>query len=238
MSARTALARQLHRAAMYRLCAIALAYPSPGRFAEVAAAAERIVDAAAPPLRARVRALAAAARAASEAEAAAEYVALFHGAARCIPCEGAYGPVRMAGKSAELADIAGFYAAFGMEPSAGEPEIEDHVATELEFMSALALKEAWALAEAHYEHAEISADATAAFLRDHLARWIPAFAAALDGATTAPYYRAVAALLTAWVAQDVAALGVTVEPLPTAAATPAAAEPFACPMAGEQPADA
>jgi hypothetical protein len=47
---------------------------------------------------------------------------------RCPPYESAYGEApQMAGKSAELADLAGFYAAFGLAPAASQPDMEDHV---------------------------------------------------------------------------------------------------------------
>jgi TorA maturation chaperone TorD len=139
----------------------------------------------------------------------------------------------MAGKTALLADIGGFYAAFGLEVAGGQPDVEDHIATELEFLSALALKEAWAIAEHHGDHADVSHDAGLAFLRDHLARWAPAFTDALEAAAALDYYRAVARLLRAWVDADVRRLGVTVEPLaPGAAAGAEGGEPFTCPMTG------
>lgn len=233
MSAPTAIGRTLQRAALYRLCAVALGYPAPGRLADVARLAEGATSAADGALRSRLLALAETARGTDDGSAAAEYVALFDGAVRCPPCEGAYGPPQMAGKAALLADIAGFFAAFGLEPSQGQPDVEDHVATELEFMSALAVKEAWALAEGHHEHAEISRDAAARFLTDHLGRWAAAFATALTTASEAAYYRAVAALLDAWVKADAATLGATPTPL---AATPGdRVEPhaFECPLATE-----
>jgi TorA maturation chaperone TorD len=115
----------------------------------------------------------------------------------------------------------------------GQPDVEDHIATELEFLSVLALKEAWAIAEQHGDHADVSHDAGLAFLRDHLARWAPAFTDALEAATALDYYRAVARLLRAWVDADVRRLGVTVEPLsPGAAAGAEGGEPFTCRMTG------
>jgi putative dimethyl sulfoxide reductase chaperone len=231
MSRGLTIAHGLRRAALYRLCASALAYPVPGRLAEVAGLAERMVSTLDGTLRDAVQRLGAAARAEHDVTVAGEYVRLFDRAPRCAPCEGAYGPPQMAGKAAQLADIAGFYAAFGVSPSEGQADTEDHVAAELEFMSLLALKEAWARAEAHHEHAEISRDAAVAFLSDHLARWAPLFAGALAGATDLAYYRAVAGLLAAWLAADTAALGVQAEPLVRASADADDAGAFSCPMA-------
>ena len=230
MSGPVALA--LHRAAMYRLCSRALGYPGPGRMADVVRTGVAVAQAADATLRPRIESLIATARTTLDTVAAGEYVRLFDGAAACAPYEGAYGPPQMAGKSALLADLSGFYTAFGLEVATGQPDVEDHIAPELEFASALALKEAWALAEHHDEHAGVSRDAGVTFLRDHLARWSPAFAEALEGATSLEYYRAVAQLLRAWIDGDAARLGVAVAPLAATASGAEGAEPFECPMTG------
>lgn len=233
MSGRSAVERVLQRAALYRVCSAALTFPTSGRLEDVARLAEGAAKVAAAALLGPLQALVQTARATDDASAAAEYVALFDGAVRCPSCEGAYGLPQMAGKAAQLADIAGFYTAFGLEPAGGQPDVEDHVATELEFMSALAVKEAWALAEGHHERAEISHDAAVSFLADHLGRWAPAFATALATATGTAYYRAVAAVLDAWVALDAVALGVTLTPLAETPGDPAEPEVFECPQATE-----
>jgi TorA maturation chaperone TorD len=226
------VSRVLRRAAIYRVCSAALGDPVGGRLRTVADLADATVRSADPRVRPHLEALAAAARATDEATAAAEYASLFHGTARCATCEGAYGPPNMAGKTALLADISGFYAAFGLEPAPGHRECEDHVTTELEFMSVLAVKEGWAIAEAHGERAEIAHDAAVTFLTDHLGRWAAAFTAALEAASALPYYQALAALLAAWIAMDASGLGVTLSPTTAPAATdPPDAEPFSCPMA-------
>jgi TorA maturation chaperone TorD len=228
----SAIAASLGRATMYRLCGTALGYPAPERLAEVARLAQAAARGAEGAVREPLAALAQAAGGTDAESLATEYVLLFDGAVKCPPYEGAYGAPQMAGKSAQLADIAGFYTAFGLEPAAGQPDVEDHVATELEFLSALALKEAWALAEDHHEHAEVTRQATTAFLADHLGRWAPSFATSLRAATDLPYYRAVADLLTAWLTLDTTVLGVTPSPLEPSRADPEGAEPFDCPEWG------
>lgn len=70
-----------------------------------------------------------------------------------------------------LADLNGFYRAFGVEPVHERP---DHLSVELEFMYVLALKEMRARDED--EHLRVTQDAERAFLRDHLAVWVPALA--------------------------------------------------------------
>jgi TorA maturation chaperone TorD len=135
----------------------------------------------------------------------------------------------MAGKAALLADVAGFYRAFGLQPSDGQPEIEDHVCAELELMSVLAYKEAWATAERHAAGLEVTRDAQRAFLRDHLGRWGPAFAARVSAAAPPGTYPAAAAVLIGWLAADCARWEVTPEPLE--GVSEAEDTPFACPMA-------
>jgi DMSO reductase family type II enzyme chaperone len=229
MSARSRLQRAFDRAVLYRLCATALGYPAPGHLAEVTRLAHA-AQGAQGPLVSRLAALASAAASAHESQVGAEYVLLFDGAARCAPYEGAYGPPQMAGKAAQLADIAGFYRAFGLESTGVQPDVEDHIAAELEFMSALALKEAWAVAEGHHEHADVSREASAAFLNDHLGRWAPAFAERLNDVSQVDYYRAVTGVLQPWIVADAEALGVVLPPLAPAGADADEHEPFTCPV--------
>ena len=228
-----AVARALARAALYRCLGAAFAYPLAWRFQELAHVAG--MAAGAPTTSAALRApcarFADAARDADPAAVAAEYVFLFDRQVRCPPYEGAYGAARgLAGKAAQLADIAGFYAAFGLSATATQPDMEDHVAAEVEFMSALAVKEAYAVGEAHSEGLAVTRAAEATFLRDHLGCWATAFAAGVQAATPLPFYVAAAELLAAWVSAELEAFGVD----PACAAEPDAAadeEPFTCPMA-------
>ena len=113
--------------------------------------------------------------------------------------------------SQELADIAGFYRAFGFENGGTVRERPDHVGAELEFMYALALKEAYALTSHRREQAETCADAQRKFLQDHLALWIGLFAESLaQNATEGPYV-ALARFAAAFVKADAERLGVTPE---------------------------
>jgi nitrate reductase assembly molybdenum cofactor insertion protein NarJ len=82
-------------------------------------------------------------------------------------------------QSQELADIAGFYRAFGFQAGGSRHERPDHLAAELEFMYLLALKEAYALENGLVEQAGICQQAQCAFLRDHLGRWVGLFNASL-----------------------------------------------------------
>jgi len=82
-------------------------------------------------------------------------------------------------QSQEMADIAGFYCAFGFKVGGTVRERPDYLATELEFMGLLALKQAYAAGEGNLERVEICNQALISFLTDHLGRWIELFASAL-----------------------------------------------------------
>jgi len=107
----------------------------------------------------------------------AEHVAIFgHTAAGELrPYEADHGAHHVFQETQCLADICGFYRAFGLEPSETQRERPDHIAVELEFMHVLALKEAYALLHESEENAGLCAQAEIAFLRDHLGRWAPSF---------------------------------------------------------------
>jgi DMSO reductase family type II enzyme chaperone len=75
-----------------------------------------------------------------------------------------------------LADLGAFYAAFGLEMTPDAAQRQDHISIELEFMSVLAAKEAYAV-EHQFDHEKfaICREAQKKFLREHLGRWTPAF---------------------------------------------------------------
>ncbi len=127
------------------------------------------------------------------------------GGLRCPPHETSYtteDPEAVPTRTYELADIAGFYRAFGVEVAPGSERL-DHVSAELEFMHLLAVKEGLALRDgAGAEAAGICRDAARSFVRDHLARWIPAFAARLASDAPEPLYATAGRLLAGFLAQD------------------------------------
>ena len=92
-----------------------------------------------------------------------------------------------------LAELAGYYQAFGYRPAAAEPD--DHIAVEAGFVAYLKMKQAFALACGDGEHADIAAQAATVFLRDHVAVTAHPLAAKLSG--RAPEYLARAARLLA-----------------------------------------
>lgn len=84
-----------------------------------------------------------------------------------------YGKNRTMFKTNELADLAGFYKAFGLDSENEEVthEMLDHVSVELEFYSFLLLKQAFLEEMVDLEGLEIVFDARKKFLNDHLGKF-------------------------------------------------------------------
>jgi TorA maturation chaperone TorD len=101
----------------------------------------------------------------------------------CPPYEVEYCPQTFSVyRSQRMADIAGFYRAFGLTPGRDMPERVDHLACELEFMAWLVAKERYALEQEGGEwdeRARTCQDAQRGFFAEHVAWWVPAFAHAL-----------------------------------------------------------
>jgi len=114
-------------------------------------------------------------------------------------------------QSQELADIAGFYQAFGFKVGGAVRERPDHLAVELEFMYVLALKEAYAVVNGLHEQVEICHDAQGKFLRDHLGRWIGLFAESLAQSTPSGPYLVLAQFAATFVNADAKLLGLHLE---------------------------
>jgi nitrate reductase assembly molybdenum cofactor insertion protein NarJ len=93
-----------------------------------------------------------------------------------------------------MSELAGYYHAFAYAPGHTEPL--DHVAVELNFVSYLKLKEAYAYAQGHDERAEVAARAAARFISEHLTR-IATPLAALLADSHLPYLAHASALLAA-----------------------------------------
>ena len=110
-----------------------------------------------------------------------DYVTAFGHAARgrCPLNEIEYGDIKADPlfQPHRLADLAAFYRAFGLAVTPDATERQDHLCVELEFMAVLAAKEAYALKNRLDEEAsQVCRQTQRKFLREHLARWTPAFA--------------------------------------------------------------
>lgn len=224
----------LVRASVYRILSVAFAYPTAPRLDELRLAIDKVLatGVVAPPLAGALQAFREAVEVADATDTAGEHVVLFDHGVRCAPYEGAYGPPKVAGHAAQLADVAGFYAAFGLALEGGQAEAADHVSAELEFMSTLALREAWALVEHATAGWQVTRQAATRFIDDHLGRWASAFADALEAATALPFYRTAACALRSWVAEERRGLGASSEPATSPTPVdPEEAAPLVCPLA-------
>ena len=90
------------------------------------------------------------------------------------PYEGSNVPVTAGGTTPRLADVAGFYKAFGMSVSGDRP---DHIVAELEFMSLVTLAQADAAARDDGDGIEICVGIARAFVRDHIGCWLDGWVA-------------------------------------------------------------
>lgn len=196
MSATATLDRQLlARADLLLLLAAWLHLPpaaegEPARPAELA----ELADACGPgfALAPELSALAAARRASSSADWSAECTGLFEGGCLCPVNETAY--VRR-DKGAILADLAGFYRAFGFAPAEAVGEKPDHIVSELQFTALLLVMLARARDADDDAAAAVTHDALRAYAHDHLGAWIGLFCERLAATAELPALTGLAAVL-------------------------------------------
>ncbi len=126
----------------------------------------------------------------------------------CPPYETEYGQAHIFQQSQALADIAGFYNAFGLELAPDLNDRLDYISVELEFMHFLCLKEAYALAKGHpEEQLALCREAQAKFLGEHLGRWVLWFAESLEKKASDTVYGLIGQLLTAFLTFEMRTLG-------------------------------
>jgi nitrate reductase assembly molybdenum cofactor insertion protein NarJ len=106
-----------------------------------------------------------------------EYSRILGGTGACADGEISYRTASPSGLL--LADIAGFYTAFGFPHPQGGEEKPDHIAVELEFVGFLYAKEALARNTEKTEEAQITQKGRNSFLQDHVSQWVSSFAEAL-----------------------------------------------------------
>lgn len=114
-------------------------------------------------------------------------------------------------RSNTLADVSGFYRAFGLTPDDEHPERPDHVVLELEFMAQLVGLQRRAAQNSDadaVEKAAVCRDAQWRFLQEHLAWWTPAFSRLLSKENPNGFYEAAGAFLAALVPAERGLLGV------------------------------
>lgn len=126
----------------------------------------------------------------------------------CPPYETEYGQSHIFQQTQTLADVAGFYTAFGLQPAPTMHERLDHISVELEFMHFLCLKEAHALVNGHAEEQlGVCRQAQRKFLDEHLGQWVLAFIEGLAAKASENVYQRVAAVLGAFLSSELEAFG-------------------------------
>lgn len=214
MSADEVMARSKARSQAYSFLALALSYPDgaqpdslkrqsdllPGSLETLAdSASKKAADALRPAI-----------MASSAASLADGYTRCFgHAMSKdCPPYEAEYGQAHIFQKTHTLADIAGFYRAFGLDLAADSRERVDHISVELEFMHFLCLKEGYALAQEHAdEQLAVCREAQRKFLCEHVCRWAFGFARRVRARAGDTVYQGLAQLLAAFLAAELRTLG-------------------------------
>lgn len=216
MSASEVMARAQARSQAHSFLALALSYPDAARsdalrqqYDLLQGSMESLAD---PPVRNAVGALRPAMAALSAASLEDAYTRCFgHAMSKdCPPYEAEYAQAHIFQKTHTLADIAGFYRAFGLDLAADSHERVDHASVELEFMHFLCLKEAYALAKQHPEQQlALCREAQGKFLREHVCRWAFGFARRLRAKAGDTVYQELGQLLAAFLEAELRALGLT-----------------------------
>jgi len=167
------------RAAEYRFLSIVLSPPAAGR--------RKSLDELAPSVRFEDGFDVAALLLPHDEESSLEAFKVIGQAGRVSVCASDYVEDGYADKGPIIGDVAGFYGAFGFEPSL--PENPDHFGNLFEFLAFLALKQAWCLEDGHPEQARIAEDAEQKLLAEHVHPYLGRFAERLSefaGAVYAP----------------------------------------------------
>ena len=205
----------LCRSVLYEALALGFRPPTAGtcRRLTTGEAAASLADAAAmidPGLDPAARDLAAAGPPAAPEVLAARHQLIFGHTARGLASayETEYGQDTLFQKPQELSDIGGFLRAFGLAPAPGARDRIDHISSELEFLAFLCRKEAHAIEIGDETMRERTRSAAGAFLRDHLGRFVPAFARRVMGHDARGFYGRLAALCLAFVRSECSRHGV------------------------------
>ncbi len=116
------------------------------------------------------------------------------------PYETCYGTTHVFMQSQQLADLAGFYRAFGLTPPSAERV--DHLAVEFEFMQVLVALESKAREEGKAEQADVCLQAQRRFIAEHLGRWTGALAGRLKESGDSPFYARLGEAFARFVAEE------------------------------------
>lgn len=144
-----------------------------------------------------------------------EYQALFGGPlpGTFPPLEAEYDQPHVFGKMQALADLAGFYRAFGLEPASALHRI-DHIAVELEFAHVLVARERAALERGDSEKVRLCRSARRAWLSEHLGPWGVRYLTLVAERAGDSTYGRVARVASEFLFEECKAFGIEVEERP------------------------
>ena len=144
-----------------------------------------------------------------------EYLSTFGSETIAVDCptyEMFFGRSHIFQQTHELADISGFYRAFGLEVSKDDTANRwDHIAVELEFLHFLTYKQAYAMENHSHDQMKVCLKAKKKFLNAHIGKWIQAFAKSVNKKSPSGVYRQVANLANDFVHVDMEQLEVRTE---------------------------
>lgn len=118
------------------------------------------------------------------------------------PYELTYLPGPLMTNIRKLADLSGFYEAFGLEVNPRWNDRRDHLCYLLEFLATLSIREAYLRVEGDDRGVAIVCDARCQFLEDHLGRWYWRFTDEVSQRTDG-FYAVLADLLAAVVEDEI-----------------------------------
>lgn len=206
----SAFEQAIARAAAYAVLANAFAYPDEERLATLHEAASEVLDLGGwiPLMR-----LAAIARECGRTNLEPVYVAAttFSSSPDCPAFETAYFGTDAQQQTQRMADIAGFYRAFGVDATSGGYR-PDELAVELEFMGYLCRKEAYAIEHLGAPRVGQARRAERLFLEQHLGRWARVFARKFGAAAPLGHFYSLAAqTLDQWLSAELERTGAAPE---------------------------
>ncbi|MBI4596260.1 MAG: molecular chaperone TorD family protein [Candidatus Tectomicrobia bacterium] len=126
----------------------------------------------------------------------------------CPPYETSYGEAHIFQQTQEMADIAGFYRAWGLDLSSDAHDRLDHISAECEFMSFLLLKLDYFLSKGEKEAEEICLDSSRKFFKEHLGKWAPLFSKLLMRKASGGLFHQVAEILREFIEKERQLFGV------------------------------
>jgi TorA maturation chaperone TorD len=211
MTAAAQTAQGVESVALLRLLSLALAPPTPETTEEVGALAAALAGQPGSP--GELEQLRAAVESTPLDDLVAAHERLFDGDVAVPPYEGSYelDPFR---QTRQMADVAGFYRAFGAD--VGGPAIEraDHAGAELEFLAFLGLRRIEAAEAGRDDEATHCSEIEVAFLTEHAGRWLPVFFAGLADRAPDAFHHALGRIGARVVAAELDARGLDIDQVP------------------------